>query len=254
MSTLGVVVLSLQGMTGLDRCLESIQWADAVWIVHFGDDDPCKRPFGVSSVSRKVKSVQELNSFYHEVNTDWVLYLWGEERVEAKLSAGLQEVVKSDSAKYPHAYRIPIRSRLFHQWVEGSLWGPVPALRLRRRAARFVLNWWEPAEKRSSESEGVLPGWIEDYSTRELSQAMNRVQFISSLWMEDLSSSGIRPRTSWTAWVALRVFSCLLVQKGNLRKGFAALTFAALGAYATLLAFAKLWESGHVAKETTAGR
>lgn len=254
MSTLGVVVLSLQGMTGLDRCLESIQWADAVWIVHFGDDDPCKRPFGVSSISRKVKSVQELSSFSHEVNTDWVLYLWGEERVEEKLRANLQEVVESDAAQCPRTYRIPIRSRLFHRWVEGSLWEPVPASRLRRRPARFALDWWGLAEKKGSESEEVLAGWIEDYSACELSQVMNWVRPISRLWMEDMNSSGIRPRTLWTAWVALRVFSCLLVQKGNLRQGFAALTFAALGAYATLLAFAKLWESGHVTKETTAER
>ncbi len=256
MGTLGVVVLSLEGMASLDRCLESVLWADAVWVLHFGDDDPCSGPLRVKPAFRKVysakvHSVQEVNCFYKEVDTDWVLHLWGEERVEEKLSASLQEVVKNDAAQCPQTYRILIRSHLFHRWLEGSLWGPVPALRLRRRPARFALDWWGLAEKRSGGSEEVLRGWIEDYSACELSQVMNLVRPISRLWMEEASFRGMRVQTFRTAWVALKVFSRLLVQKGNLRKGFAAITFAALGAYVTLLAFAKLWESAQVRKETT---
>lgn len=250
MSTLGVVVLNLHGMTGLDRCLESIQWADAIWIVNLGEDNPCCGRLRVSPVVRKVETVVEISSLFYEVNTDWVLYLWGEERVGEKLGASLKALVESNAAESSYSYRIPIRSQLFHRWVEGSLWGPVPALRLRRRAATFGLNWWEPVEKWSGEPEGVLTGWIEDYSTSELSQAINRVRSISSMWMEDLNSRGIRIRALRTAWVAATVFFRLLVQQGNLRKGLAALALAVLGAYATLLAFAKLWESGQVTKET----
>jgi len=74
-------------MRHLAECLKSVQWADAIVVLHAGEDEPRipeRRP-SVLTV-RKLVPGEELKSLRGETRTDWVLHLLGEERVEPELS------------------------------------------------------------------------------------------------------------------------------------------------------------------------
>ena len=74
MSSLGVVVFNLRGMKHLSQCLDSVQWADAVTV---RDLDQNGNP----------NSIKETERLSEEIKTDWVLYLWGEEKIGTELSS-----------------------------------------------------------------------------------------------------------------------------------------------------------------------
>jgi len=247
MSTLGVVVLSLQGMKHLSECLESVRWAEAVTLLHAGEEAPTVGVSAFPSLTlRKFSSTQELAEHCQGVKTDWVLHLWGEERVEAVLREELRAVCQKELPQAPLGYRISIRSRLLGRWVEGSLLGPSPALRLSRRVEEIPTGWWD-ATRHSLRQYPVLGrGWIGDYSAAELREGFDRVQNISELWAERLQTRWSKLTPMACLLCPLRVFIKMLLMNGIFSNGFAGLTLSTLAAYATLLASAKVWEARNV--------
>lgn len=247
MSTLGVVVLSLPGMRHLAACLESVQWADAIVVLHAGEDEPRmpQRPPSALAM-RKLVPGEGLKSSGEETRTDWVLHLLGEERVEPELRDELRELCRSDLAKTSRSYRVSIRTYLLGRWVEGSLWGPSPSLRLSRGLMQLPYGWWNAKERRCEEPPGRLRGWIGDYSALDLSDAVALVNGVTSLWAEGMQH---RSPSHGPAALALRpfcIFLRLLWKNRVLAKGLAGLTLSALAAYATLLSGAKSWEIRNV--------
>jgi len=246
MATLGVMVLSLPGMRQLAECLKSVQWADAIVVLHAGEDEPRipeRRP-SVLTV-RKLVPGEELKSLRGETRTDWVLHLLGEERVEPELSDELHELCRSDFAKTSPGYRVSIRTYVLGRWVEGSLWGPSPSLRLTRGLVQLPYGWWNAKERPYEEPPGRLWGWIGDYSALDLSDAVALVNGVTSLWAEGLQHSPSHGPAA-LALHPFRVFLRLLWRNRVLAKGLAGLTLSTLAAYATLLSGAKLWESQNV--------
>jgi len=248
MSTLGVVVFSLQGMKHLAQCLESVRWADVIVVLHAGDGEPSigadPRP---APILQKFSPKQEIRQFCQGIKTDWVLHLWGEERVEGELSEELRALCKAELPQSPLRYRIPIRSRLLGRWAEGSLWGSSPALRLSRELEGLAPGgWWHETDRRLRQGSGLLRGWIGDYSSARLGDGVDRVNLVSSLWAERLQEGSGSPTSAAMALRSLRVFVRLLFMNGVFSHGLAGLTLSALAAYATLLSGARVWEAGNV--------
>ncbi len=247
MSTLGVVVLSLKGMKHLPECLGSVQWADAVLVLHADDDEPPLGPGSCSSlVVRKAASAKELKRLAGEIKTDWVLHLWGEERVGESLKERLHALRSASFSNPPAAYRIPIRSQLLGCWVEGNLWGPTPALRLCRAATPFSFEPWDTPIKENGAMPGLMEGWIDDYTLADLGHGMEQIQAVSGLWADYLESEGRNLSPVAVTNRSFQVFVRLLLKNRGLTKGLAGLTLSVLAAYVVLLGGAKCWEARYV--------
>lgn len=248
MSTLGVLIFSVCGMNRLPQCLESVGWADAVMVLHVGEGEPSLGSYRSPPLMiRKARSVVELKNVGREINTDWVLRLWGEERVGAKLKDELYRVAKQREG-VSLAYRIPIRSRVLGRWVQGSLWGPSPACRLCSFTDDPCPDWWNLKHEKTAVFSEPLKGWIEDYTLEDLASGFERINRVSDLWAK-------HPNVALPASVssALRPFSVFLASmwmNGFVAQGLAGLTFSTLAAYATLLSGAKAWESQNASGKT----
>lgn len=224
MHTLGVLVFSLRGMSHLGDCLESVRWADEV----------------------KVVSTEGLEDRSIEIKTDWVLNLWGTERLEGDLREEIRGLCRQELTQSSLGYRIPVRAYLLGRWVEGSLTGPSPALRLSRRGGEIPSSWWDPAEGKVEKFPILSRGWIGDYSTNELKEGVNQIQGLSDFWAERLRDKG--PSLSMMAMLLcpLQVFMEMSLKNGIFSNGFAGLTLSTLAAYATLLTSAKVWEARNI--------
>lgn len=247
MATLGVTVLSLPGMRHLAACVESVRWADAIAVLHAGEDEP-RLPQRAPSVLavRKLVPGEGLKSLRGETRTDWVLHLLGEERVEPGLGDELRELCRSGYAKTFPTYHVSVRTYLLGRWVEGSLWGPSPSLRLGRGLVRLPYGWWNTEERAGERPPGGLRGWIGDYSALDLGDAVTLVNGATSLWAEGIQSGSLGHSPAALALRPFSVFLRLLWSNRVLAKGLAGLTLSTLAAYATLLSGAKSWEIRNV--------
>lgn len=249
MATLGVVVISLTGMKYLTQCVESARWADAVLVLHVGEGEPA---FGgeqlSSSISlRRVDSVEEATRADEEkLGMDWVLRLWGEEKIEPRLQEELETIRRAAKPDIPDGFRIPIRSRVLGHWANGSLWGPSPALRLSRKGSRTLPTWWNMPAEESQEAVGLLGGAISDYASAELSSGFERIQSVSGHWAEQFHPGNDNPGAGRISCKTFETFAQVLIVNRFYGQGLSGLTLSVLAAYGTLLSGAKAWEARHV--------
>lgn len=243
MSTIGVAVFSLPGMKRLAQCVESVKWADRVVVFHMVDDELDRGPASSSGpLVRRWSVGDEERAESPALSTDWVLHLWGDERVDEGLQRELQLLREKNPTHLHAGYGIPIRSYILGRWAEGSMWEPAPALRLRRRLENIAGGW--PSASVSAPSDILSGGWIEDYGASRLSDGWERLRKVSDVWCEEMQRDSERNRSFSPVRTPAAVFFRLWWSNGPIRGGFSGLTFSTLAAYAVFLSGAKLWEMG----------
>ncbi len=222
MATVGVVVFCMSGMKHLERCLKSVEWADDIVVVKIDE--------AVAACRKR---------------TDWVLHLWGEELIEDELQEQLLALRENRLCESRSSYKIAVRSYLLGRWVDGSLWGPSPSLRLVREIRSWPPAWWSAPEWEREKEPASLSGEIKDDSTAELAFGINQINRVASLWADVSITHGQVPSLVTTNFCSLRLFLRLLARPGLYHRGFAGLTLSVLRAYAALLCGAKSWENAN---------
>jgi hypothetical protein len=251
MSTVGVVIFSTEGMKHLGECLKSVAWADEILLLHAGTTPP-ELP---TAADRRIKlktasSLVEAAAACDEIGSEWVLSLWGDERVGPELKEELQALRQGELRDGGSACRIPIRSYLLGGWAVGSVSGVSPALRLRRRSASTGTD----SGIKTEEARVLRRGWIEDYSCAELSRAVDYVQLLSDFWARRSGIGRSTPGGMRAVLGSLRVFFRILFANGIFFCGLAGVALAALAGYAVLLSEAKLWEARYAGARESASK
>lgn len=239
MATVGVLILSFDGMKYLAQCLDSVAWADRVLLLHAGRDPDVVKEYPGLAV-RRLSSWSEFDRYGTDIGTDWVLCLWGDERVDDVLAGELQAL--KDAADFASGRcAMPLRSYILNRWVEDGLGGSSPSVRLARGEAALP-GWW----LKDAGATRIFHGCIEDRGTAELAAAVERVQALSDFWADRLMVLAEPPSAARAMAAAFAVkvrllFRCLLD-----RRGLSGVALAALASYSVLLSGAKLWEARHV--------
>ena len=244
MPTFAVVVLSQQGARHLAGCLQSVAWADEILLLHAGGGAPALEGGEFPALrAHALAAPSDVEKYSAEIRSDWVLLLWGDERVDGRLAAELQ-ALRRGGPPNPAGYRIRVRSRILGEWIEGSVSGPSPAVRLGRNAKEIPLGWWEKENPASD----IAGGWIEDYGCADLGDAVERVQEISRFWAGRLLETAAAPGPGKAVFHSLGVFWKMLFSNRFFARGLAGTTLPALASYAVLLSGAKLWEARRARK------
>ena len=240
MATVGVVILSYDGMKYLPQCLESVAWADRVLLLHAGRDPEVGKEYPRLTV-RRVPSWSEFDRYGGDIGTDWALCLWGDERIDDVLAGELQALKGAGALNSARAYAIPLRSYILNQWADGALGGPSPSIRLARGEAVLPAWWMKPTG-----AERVFLGCIEDRGTAELAAAVERVQALSDFWAARLITLAEPPSATKSVIAAFIVKVKMLLRARFGARGLGGVALAALASYSVLLSGAKLWEARHV--------
>lgn len=250
MPTVGVVIFSTESMKHLAECLNSVAWADEILLLHAGATPPelptiAGRPIKLKTVDSSVEAAAACE----EIDSEWVLSLWGEERLERELGEELQALRRGELMEGGSTYRIPIRSYLLGGWAVGSVSGASPVLRLCRKSGSAGTG----SRIEIEEARALRRGWIEDYSCSELSRAVDYIQLLSDFWARS-GVMGSSPGAMRAVLGSLRVFFRILFANGIFFRGLAGVALAALASYAVLLSEAKLWEAKYAGARESASK
>ena len=222
LASVGVVVFTLREMQLVDRCVESVRWADAVQLWALDDDDPGRADFD-------------------RHGTDWVLYLFGEEHVDAELSSAIQNVLRSRSQQSREPYGIRVRSRLLDRWIEASCWGPCPSPRLLPADRAVPFEGWQSAGLGRWTGQ-VLPGWISDHSFDPVANGIGYVNELSTIWARGTTDVPRGPKD--LTLLAAQAFSWLFVRRRLWLQGLPGFSIAVIAAYTCVATAMKSWEKG----------
>lgn len=138
---LSVIIITKNAATMIQRCLESVAWADETIVVDSGSTD------GTLEICQKMGVRLTINTdwpgFGAQKNRaldlatgDWVLSIDADEWVTPELRAEILAIIDSHAAA--HAYAIPRRSSFCGRFMKHSGWWPDYVVRLfQRNSARF---------------------------------------------------------------------------------------------------------------------
>jgi len=227
-------------------CLESVRWADEVFVVDsFSHDQTVTiaREIGARVVQHEyVNSAAQKNWAIPQASHPWVLLVDADERVTPELRDEIRGLL-AQGPSYD-GYWIRRSNHFMKRRMEHGGWETDKVIRLfRRDCARY--------EDREVHAEINLPGRLPvlehpllHFSFRSFSQYWKKMQLYS-----DWSASQMWKEGKRAGWISIglrpvqRFLKMYLVRRGFL-DGLHGLVLSMLGAFTVFLKYAKLWELG----------
>jgi glycosyltransferase involved in cell wall biosynthesis len=227
-------------------CLESLRWADEVFVVDsFSDDKTVEIALQYGSrviQHRYVNSAAQKNWAIPQSGHPWVLLVDADERVTPELRDEIRGILEQ-GPRHP-GYWIRRANHFLGKRMNHCGWETDKVIRLfKRDMARY--------EEKEVHAEIELPGPLPvlqhpllHYSFRSFSQYWRKMQLYSDWGASQLFKEGKR-----AGWVSIglrplqRFLKMYLVRLGFL-DGIHGLALSMLGAFAVFLKYAKLWELG----------
>jgi glycosyltransferase involved in cell wall biosynthesis len=141
MSSLSVILITLNEEKNLPRCLKSVAWADEIVVVDCGSTDrtaEIARELGANFVHRDWEGYGRQKNFALSLATkDFVLVIDADEEVSPGLAAEIREVLGRPDPK--DGYSFPRKAMLLGRWIRHGNWYPDRRVRLfRRGTAEFT--------------------------------------------------------------------------------------------------------------------
>lgn len=138
MRSLTAAVIAQNEARDIVACLDTLAWADERLVVDGGSSDATAalaQDAGATVVRRPFDTfARQRNYALEQIQTDWVLFVDADERVEPALAAEVREAMSTDRA----GYWVPRKNLMLGRWVRHAGWWPDYQLRLfRREAGRY---------------------------------------------------------------------------------------------------------------------
>jgi len=193
MSTLSVIIITLNEEANLPRCLEAVKWVDELIVADTGSVDKTieiAKEYKAKTIQLEWKGFGEAKQRALEAATcDWVLSLDADEVVSEDLKAEIENLLKSDPPGFD-GYSIPRRSMFLGHWMSHGGWYPNHLLRLFRRGeGRFEDKKVHESVSLSGRT-GRLKGELLHYSDPDLGHYLKKMNRYTSLSAQELQEAG----------------------------------------------------------------
>ncbi len=138
-SSLSVIIITKNAEADIERCLQSVQWADEIIVVDSGSHDNtvalCQKYSSQVFVTDWPGFGPQKNRALSKASCDWVLSIDADEWVTSELEFEIKTAI---SATTPLAYEIPRLSKFCGRWMRHGAWRNDQVLRLfKREQAQF---------------------------------------------------------------------------------------------------------------------
>lgn len=246
---LSAIVPTFNEEENLPGCLESIQWADELFVVDSFSKDrtlDIARQFGARVARHEyVNSAKQKNWAIPQASHPWVLIVDADERVTPALREEISRLLEGNPEH--DGYWVRRVNHFLGKQMNHCGWETDKVIRLiRKEKARY--------EDKEVHAEIALPGPLPQlkhpllhYSFRSFKQYWRKMQAYSDWGARQLHKEGKR-----AGWVSIgfrpliRFLKMYFVRLGFL-DGMHGLVLSSLGAFTVFLKYAKLWEIEHSA-------
>lgn len=240
---LSVVVICLNEEANIERCLNSVQWADQILVYDSGSTD--KTTAIAQSLGAKVVSGEWLGfgPTKHKAVTlaehDWILSLDADEVVSPELASEIRHRPLNEKV----AYKIPRLSNYLNHWVRFGGWYPDYQTRLFHRG----FSQWNQNivhEKVEAAAYEKLTKPLFHYVFKNIEHHIQTNNKYSGLLAQKMWDSG--KRFSWFHFLTkpcVKFIECYFIKLGFL-DGWVGFFIAKGASYSVFLKWSKLKELG----------
>jgi len=242
---ISATVLTFNEVRHLERCLDSLRFADEILVVDSGSTDgtvELARNWGARVVIRPWNGflAQREYAFSH-VTGDWILFLDADEWLPAESGCEIVSRIRFASDE-TEGFRINRRNWFLDRWMDHA-WGPDYCLRLFRRG-RGRLGGHEPhihVELESADRLKTLKQPLNHEAYSSIRELLDKADRYSSLFAE---SDATDPHFGYHKLVLsplVSLFKTYVIKRGFL-DGMHGHVVAGAGALYHFLKYAKKWE------------
>lgn len=242
---LSVVVITLNEESNIERCLNSVQWADEVFIYDSGSKDQTVQIAERMGAKVIMGPWLGFGPTKHEAarlaKHDWILSLDADEEVSPELALEIQQRFAQNSLSEKVAYRIPRLSNYLNHWVRHGGWYPDYQIRLFHRGfSQWNLN--KIHEKVESAQIEKLKECLHHFVFKNIEHHIQTNNKYSGLLAQKMWDQG--KRFSWFHFMTkplVKFIECYFIKLGFL-DGWVGFFIAKGASYSVFLKWSKLKE------------
>ena len=246
MLPISVCIITYNEEDKIERCLQSVSWADEIIVVDSGSTDKtveiCKRFTDKIEYRAWTGYVDQKNHAISLAKNDWILSVDADEEISGDLKKEILKIGEAEKPDYA-GFKMPRLTYYLGKWIKHSGWYPDKQLRLfNRRVAKWVgKKLHEHAVVDGNV--GILSKPLYHYSYRDLAEHIDTVNRFAVLWVkEQLRNRKCRPSVvQLLVHPIIKFFECYVWKRGFL-DGYQGLIIAGIAAFYVFLRYAKLYE------------
>ncbi|MBI1804423.1 MAG: glycosyltransferase family 2 protein [Ignavibacteriae bacterium] len=246
MAALSVILITFNEEKNIERCLQSVRWADEIIVLDSYSTD------------RTVELARRFTShvFQHSYDGDipqrergfakatggWLFYIDADEEVSSELMEEIKGIINARETK--DGYYVPRKVAVLGRWIMHGGWYPDYTLRLFRREKYRAEHAEVHGGFAVDGEKGRLHGFLHHYTYATIEQYLAKMNDYTSLQVSNKLREDPNINISWIKIFLSppsHFFRKFISNKGY-KDGFVGFILAALGAIYTLGLYAKLWE------------
>ena len=232
--SISIIIITFNESINIQRCLESVKWADEIIIIDSGSND------------NTVKISKQYTDLVYEVNwpgfgpqknralayatSDWVLSIDADEVITENLKNEILEAVQLEKF---NAYKIPRLSSYCGKFLKHGGWWPDYVTRLIKKGKGKFTNDLIHEKIITDGEVGILKNHIVHYRSDKLEDTLDRMNKYSTIWAnenKERKKSNIGIAILHSIWTFIRIY---LIRMGFLdgREGFLMAVSNSIGSF-----------------------
>jgi len=254
MKKLSVVISAYNEEHRIQRCLESVKFADEIILVDNTSSDKTAeraKQCGATVFVRPNNPMLNANKNFgfSKVSGEWILSLDADETVSPELRREIETLLSQDTLAET-GFEIPRKNLIFGKWITHTGWYPDYQLRLFKKGkgafpARHV------HEKLVVEGKiGKCSGWIEHDNYASISQFIEKLNRYTDNEAAVRISDGASFTTTDLINRPIDEFYNRYIREKGYRDGLHGFILSVLMAFYYFVVYLKLWEKGAFAVES----
>jgi glycosyltransferase involved in cell wall biosynthesis len=243
---LSVAIITLNAVSQLEACLESVRFAEEIVVVDSGSSDGTQalaERYGARVIEQEWLGFGPQKQFaVQAAGHDWVLCLDADERVTPVLQSAIETALQAPTFS---AYRFPRCNRFLGRYLKHGEGYPDWSLRLfDRRQAR----WSSDAVHEKVETDGAVGELQADLlhdSAESLASYLTKQNRYTTLAAEMALAAGKRASFGRIALSPVVRFIKFYVVRQGFRDGLPGLIHIAIGCFNSMMKYSKMLERQH---------
>ena len=246
MEKVSVVLVTLNEAKNIERCLDSVRWADEIVVVDsFSTDrtvEIARRYTDRVYQHEYPGTSRQVEQGIGYATGDWIFVIDADEEVSADLAGEVREVLR-DGRGYA-GFEFIRKPEAFGRWIEHGGWFPDYQFRFFRKDSYYCEHQEIHGGFNTRGKKGRLNGYLYHHTYGTIYSYVEKMNEYTSLHVSNRLKNNPREEAKWHDLVLspLSHFLRMFFSRKGYRDGFHGFVLAILDANYAMLMYAKLWE------------